>query len=433
MKFVLLLLDIILIFFIKILKNYERKYILVKCNKYYLKRSFNVKRNIKILNFLNLCNSRKFFKLYMTRKFKYKYRNTLEKRKRKGHIKNQINQKLKKKHSAYIVITEKLSKLDPDQKYFKYDKNILKEYENIKDIYKNRKLGRKFNQFNYWYSSNKKEAKINYSRHVNFAITNNKFNFKNVFSYFHILEIVHEKFKNNPFYINGLQAFINKYYDPVTQKRIKFYDKIKEQLEIKKKNGDINKEKDTKKNIYEKGNKSETEENLDNINITSETQKDDKINKKEDAENSNNNLDIIDENELKNDQIDDTNNFQNDEQLEKEGVTKSKSEFFELIKNNIGTLTYSHEVNDDSSFKLFGSSTSCILKKNAPLAYDIKNPFMKSKLSSKRRRFKERKLFDIINFKCKNRKERLMLNAVRKLSKRKMKNEKYVLDSLKVA
>ncbi|CRH02299.1 conserved Plasmodium protein, unknown function [Plasmodium relictum] len=429
MKFNFILIELILIFLIKILKNYETSYFLVKCNKDYLKRSFNVKRNIKILNFLNLYNSRKLFKLYMTKKFKYKYKNTLEKRKRKGHIRNQINQKLKKKHSAYIVITEKLCKLDPDQKYFKYDKNILKEFENIKDIYKNKKLGRKFNQYNYWYSSNKKEAKVNYSRHVNFAITKNNFNFKNVFSYFHILEIVHEKFKNNPFYINGLQSFINKYYDPVTQKRIKFYDKFKEQLEIKKKNGDINKKKETQENSYEIDKKNETKKDLGKINTTNVTQKiDDEINKKNDDT-----LDILGETEKnENDQVNGTNQSQNDdEKLKKEEVIDSKK-FFEMIKKNLDELTYSNEVSDDSSFKLFGSSSSCILKKNAPLAYDIKNPFMKSKLSSKRRRFKERKLFDIINFKCKNRKERLMLNAVRKLAKRKLQNEKYVLDSLEV-
>ncbi|SBS90049.1 conserved Plasmodium protein, unknown function [Plasmodium malariae] len=366
-------------------------------------------RNNKTLNFLKVGNNNytDFFKLYMTKKFKYKYKNFVEKRIKKGRIRNEINQKLKKKNSAYIVITEKLSKLDPDQKYFKYDKNILKEYENIKDIYKNKKLGRKFNQYDYWYSSRKKEAKYNYSRHVNFTITENKFNFKNVFSYFHILEIVHEKFKNNSFYINGLQSFINKYYDPVTQKRIKYYDKIKEQIELKKKNGAVITKQNDKKQKEDECKAINKRENVNILSVLESLE-----NTKEKQENSNEKEESGEE-----------------KQVNKYAIT-SKKEFFEMIKKNLSEFEYSNDVDDDGSFKLFGSSTSCILKKNGPIAYDIKNPFMKSKLSSKRRRFKERKLFDIINFKCKNRRERLMQNAVRKLSRRKLKDEKYILDPM---
>ncbi|GAB68718.1 hypothetical protein PCYB_141460 [Plasmodium cynomolgi strain B] len=296
------------------------------------------------------------------------------------------------------MITEKLSKLDPEQKYFKYDKNILKEYENIKNIYKNKKLGRKFNQFDYWYSSKKKEAKYNYSRHVNFTITENKFNFRNVFSYFHILEVVHEKFKNNAFYINGLQSFINKYYDPVTQKRIKYYDKIREQLELRKKNGG-----DKTEEAYQKEGASVdggiTGEGKQNYVVPSsgsskEGGKNSKSSKKE-ALRSEEKMECT------------------KKQAEKDTFT-SKKEFFEMIKKNLSEFEYSNE-------------------KNGPIAYDIKNPFMKSKMSSKRRRFKERRLFDIINFKCKNKRERLMQTAVRKLAKRKMKDEKYILDPMEPA
>lgn len=119
----------------------------------------------------------------------------------------------------------------------------------------------------------------------------------------------------------------------------------------------------------------------------------------------------------------------NEEKQRNDGI-KSKKDIFEMIKENLNDFQCENTVNEDSSFKLFGSSTSCLLKKNGPIAYDIKNPFMKSKLSSKRRRYKERKLFDIINFKCKNRQERLMQTAVRKLAKRKLKNENYILDGM---
>ncbi|SOV17355.1 conserved Plasmodium protein, unknown function [Plasmodium sp. gorilla clade G2] len=373
-------------------------------NKTYTKGT----HNNKTYNILNIYKTKDAFKLYMTKKFKYKYRNTLEKRIKKGQKRNEIYQKLKKKHSAYIVITEKLSKLDPNQEYFKYDKNILKEYENIPDIYKNKKLGRKFNQYDYWYSSKKKEAKYNYSRHVNFAITENKFNFKNVFSYFHILEIVHEKFKNNSFYINGLQSFINKYYDPITQKRIKFYDKIKEMHEMKSKKGEhINDENnDTDNNAKKK---------LDNIDNNNKMDSD----KDNSKDISKNNKDTSLNEELK----------QNDEHKERKNL--SKLDMFEIIKMNIDGYMHKNEVNpEDSSFTLFGSNTSCLLKKKrSPVAYDISCPFRKSPLSSKRRRQKEKKLFDIINFNCKTRKERLMLNAVKRLSIKKLKGEDYILDA----
>ncbi|KEG04386.1 hypothetical protein YYE_01292 [Plasmodium vinckei vinckei] len=387
MRWALNILKLIIIIFIEIPKYYE-KYPFVLCNISYMSNNktngYN-KVNKNGFTFLNVINNNYYknaSKLYMTKKFKYKYKNSLEKRIRKGRIRNEINQKLKKKNSAYMVITEKLSKLDPDQIYFKYDKNILKEYENIKDIYKNKKLGRKFNLFDYWYSSNKKEAKYNYSRHVNYTITENKFNFKNVFSYFHILEVVHERFKNNAFYINGLQSFINKYYDPVTGKRVKSYDRYKESLEMMKNN--------------DKGNENDKKPEKNNIPMNT-IKKDSKKNNEE---------------KQRNDEI------------------KSKKDIFEMMKESINDFQCENTVNEDSSFKLFGSSTSCLLKKNAPIAYDIKNPFMKSKLSSKRRRFKERKLFDIINFKCKNRQERLMQTAVRKLAKKKLKNEKYILDGM---
>ncbi|KAI4834624.1 protein AMR3 [Plasmodium brasilianum] len=408
MKFILILFK--LIFLLQNLKKHEKVF-LVMCTSDYIVKEVSCcpNRNNKTLNFLKVGNNNytDFFKLYMTKKFKYKYKNFVEKRIKKGRIRNEINQKLKKKNSAYIVITEKLSKLDPDQKYFKYDKNILKEYENIKDIYKNKKLGRKFNQYDYWYSSRKKEAKYNYSRHVNFTITENKFNFKNVFSYFHILEIVHEKFKNNSFYINGLQSFINKYYDPVTQKRIKYYDKIKEQIELKKKNGAVITKQNDKKQKEDECKAINKRENVNILSVLESLE-----NTKEKQENSNEKEESGEE-----------------KQVNKYAIT-SKKEFFEMIKKNLSEFEYSNDVDDDGSFKLFGSSTSCILKKNGPIAYDIKNPFMKSKLSSKRRRFKERKLFDIINFKCKNRRERLMQNAVRKLSRRKLKDEKYILDPM---
>ncbi|SCM25854.1 conserved Plasmodium protein, unknown function [Plasmodium chabaudi chabaudi] len=387
MRWALNILKLILIIIIEIPKYYE-KFPFVLCNISYMsnnKRNGYNKMNKNAFTFLNVINNnyrKNASKLYMTKKFKYKYKNSLEKRIRKGRIRNEINQKLKKKNSAYMVITEKLSKLDPDQIYFKYDKNILKEYENIKDIYKNKKLGRKFNQFDYWYSSNKKEAKYNYSRHVNYTITENNFNFKNVFSYFHILEVVHERFKNNAFYINGLQSFINKYYDPATGKRVKSYDRFKESLERMKNN--------------DKGNENDKKLKKDDMPMNT-IKKDIKTNNEE---------------KQKNDEI------------------KSKKDIFEMIKENLNDFQCENTVNEDSSFKLFGSSTSCLLKKNGPIAYDIKNPFMKSKLSSKRRRFKERKLFDIINFKCKNRQERLMQTAVRKLAKRKLKNEKYILDGM---
>ncbi|KJP90102.1 hypothetical protein AK88_00271 [Plasmodium fragile] len=386
--------------------------------KQVVEKVFHQRGYKRIFHFLPIQNSfKQGSKLFMTKKFKYKYKNSLERRIRKGRIRNEINQKLKKKHSAYIMITEKLSKLDPEQKYFKYDKNILKEYENIKDIYKNKKLGRKFNQFDYWYSSKKKEAKYNYSRHVNFTITENKFNFKNVFSYFHILEVVHEKFKNNAFYINGLQSFINKYYDPVTQKRIKYYDKIREQLELKKKNGE-NKTEETHKKEGGSMDDSHTGEVKQNYVAPSSGSS------KEGG---------------KNDQSFQEDTIKRDDKLEdpkmqaKDDTVTSKKEFFEMIKKNLSEFEYSNEVSEDSSFKLFGSPTSCLLKKNGPIAYDIKNPFMKSKMSSKRRRFKQRRLFDIINFKCKNRRERLMQTAVRKLAKRKLKDEKYILDPMEPA
>ncbi|EDL47254.1 hypothetical protein, conserved [Plasmodium vivax] len=377
-------------------------------------------------------------KLFMTKKFKYKYKNSLERRIRKGRIRNEINQKLKKKHSAYIMITEKLSKLDPEQKYFKYDKNILKEYENIKNIYKNRKLGRKFNQFDYWYSSKKKEARYNYSRHVNFTITENKFNFKNVFSYFHILEVVHEKFKNNAFYINGLQSFINKYYDPVTQKRIKYYDKIREQLEMRKKNGGKKSEAADQKEgaSVDDGASGELKQSCapPSSDSSEEGVKDGQpfqegTLKSEDKTECTKVQAEKDTSTLKKD----TSTSKRDDFTPKKDTSTPKKEFFEMIQKNLSEFEYSNEVSEDSSFKLFGSPTSCLLKKNGPIAYDIKNPFMKSKMSSKRRRFKERKLFDIINFKCKNKQERLMQTAVRKLAKRKMKDEKYILDPMEPA
>ncbi|SPJ11773.1 conserved Plasmodium protein, unknown function [Plasmodium sp. DRC-Itaito] len=399
--------------------------------------------NNKTYNILNIYKTKDAFKLYMTKKFKYKYRNTLEKRIKKGRIRNEIYQKLKKKHSAYIVITEKLSKLDPNQEYFKYDKNILKEYENIPDIYKNKKLGRKFNQYDYWYSSKKKEAKYNYSRHVNFAIPENKFNFKNVFSYFHILEIVHEKFKNNSFYINGLQSFINKYYDPITQKRIKYYDKIKEMYKMKNKNGE-NKNGENKngenKNDENKNDENINDENKNGENINDENINDEKNDTDSDAKKkldniSNNNKIDIDKDNTKD--ISKQNNDtslnkelqQNEEQKERKNL--SKLDMFEIIKRNIDGHMYSNEVNpEDSSFTLFGSDSSCLLKKKrAPVAYNINCPFRKSAISSKRRRQKEKKLFDIINFNCKTRKERLMLNAVRRLSIKKLKGEDYILDA----
>ncbi|GAW83259.1 hypothetical protein, conserved [Plasmodium gonderi] len=433
MIFILIAFEVVLIISTQFFKNYDIPF-LHSCNATYVaKKTFNEKSGDFFYNFLSTHNNlKKFSKLFMTKKFKYKYKNSLEKRIRKGRIRNEINQKLKKKNSAYIVITEKLSKLDPEQKYFKYDKNILKEYENIKDIYKNKKLGRKFNQYDYWYSSKKKEAKNNYSRHVNFAITENKFNFKNVFSYFHILEIVHEKFKNNSFYINGLQSFINKYYDPVTQKRIKYYDKIKEQIEMRKKNGEGKSKQNDEKgtSLLNSSEKRKVEGNnlslLDDL--TNEKVKT-VVSPQDDASLNEGIRNILSQN---------TSQKNEDEQSCKEiqakkNTIKTKKEFFEMIKKNLSELQYSNEVNEDSSFTLFGSSTSCLLKKNGPIAYDIKNPFMKSKMSSKRRRFKERKLFDIINFKCKNRRERLMQTAVRKLAKRKLKNENYILDPMEPA
>ncbi|SCQ16693.1 conserved Plasmodium protein, unknown function [Plasmodium ovale] len=419
MRFFVVLFKLVFIFLIKITNNYEKLFFVI-CNTDYISKGVQQRGgNSNIFTFLNIHNkSKDNFKLYMTKKFKYKYKNTLEKRIKKGKIRNEINQKLKKKHSAYIVITEKLSKLDPEQKYFKYDKNILKEYENIKDIYKNKKLKRKFNQYDYWYSSKKKEAKYNYSRHVNFTITENKFNFKNVFSYFHILEIVHEKFKNNSFYINGLQSFINKYYDPVTQKRIKFYDKIREKIEMKKRNGKDTSDQDAEKEKEEKGKEKEQEQE----------------HVREGTNKSNSVLPIQDGIEKENHDtlpVGDNSPQNSNRTMVVEGDNSaSRKEFFEMIKKNLSEHEYSNEVNNDWSFKLFGSSTSCLLKKNAPMPYDIRNPFMKTKFSSKRRRYKERKLFDIINFKCKSRRERLMQNAVRKLARRKLKDEQYILDPM---
>lgn len=416
MKLWHLLFELTILIIIKIILNSSNLSIVI-CfmNGNYLNKTYTKStHNNKTYNILNINKTKDAFKLYMTKKFKYKYRNTLEKRIKKGKIRNEIYQKLKKKHSAYIVITEKLSKLDPNQEYFKYDKNILKEYENIPDIYKNKKLGRKFNQYDYWYSSKKKEAKYNYSRHVNFAITENKFNFKNVFSYFHILEIVHEKFKNNSFYINGLQSFINKYYDPITQKRIKFYDKIKEMHEMKNKKGqNINDE-----NINDEKNDTDNNAKKKRDNISNNNNKVD-IDKDNAKDISKQNKDTSLNEELK----------QYEEQKERE--LPSKLDMFEIIKRNIDGYMYSNEVNpEDSSFTLFGSDTSCLVKKKrAPVAYNINCPFRKSPLSSKRRRQKEKKLFDIINFNCKTRKERLMLNAVRRLSIKKLKGEDYILDA----
>ncbi|EUD65008.1 hypothetical protein C922_04636 [Plasmodium inui San Antonio 1] len=418
MRFPVITFNVVLIILTQLMKNFGKTF-LSTCGATQVVKNVSHQRGCKrIFHFLTTQSSfKQGSKLFMTKKFKYKYKNSLERRIRKGRIRNEINQKLKKKNSAYIMITEKLSKLDPEQKYFKYDKNILKEYENIKDIYKNKKLGRKFNQFDYWYSSKKKEAKYNYSRHVNFTITENKFNFKNVFSYFHILEIVHEKFKNNAFYINGLQSFINKYYDPITQKRIKYYDKIREQLELRKKNGGDKTEETHQKegDSVDDGYTGEVKQNY--VAPTRGSSK----------------------KEVKNGQSSQEGTLKSEDKMEctkmqaKKDTLTSKKEFFEMIQKNLSEFEYSNEVSEDSSFKLFGSSTSCLLKKNGPIAYDIKNPFMKSKMSSKRRRFKERKLFDIINFKCKNRRERLMQTAVRKLAKRKMKDEKYILDPMEPA
>lgn len=418
MRFLLITFKVVLIFLIELMKNHDKTFLSICGAKQIVEKDFHQKGGKRIFHFLTPQSSfKQGSKLFMTKKFKYKYKNSLERRIRKGRIRNEINQKLKKKNSAYIMITEKLSKLDPEQKYFKYDKNILKEYENIKNIYKNKKLGRKFNQFDYWYSSRKKEAKYNYSRHVNFTITENKFNFKNVFSYFHILEVVHEKFKNNAFYINGLQSFINKYYDPVTGKRIKYYDKIREQLELKKKNG---------------GPKDEVACDKEGASVDGVSEEKVKSNYVPTSSGSS-------EEEVKKNQCYQEGTVKNEDKMEcikkerEKDTCTSKKEFFEMIEKNLREFEYSNEVSEDGSFKLFGSPTSCLLKKNGPVAYDIRNLFMKSKMSSKRRRFKERKLFDIINFKCKNRRERLMQTAVRKLAKRKMKDEKYILDPMEPA
>ncbi|ANQ09723.1 Uncharacterized protein PCOAH_00037740 [Plasmodium coatneyi] len=418
MRFLLITFNIVLIIFTQLMKKSDKTFLLTCGAKQVVEKVLQQKGCKRVFPFLTPQSSfKQGSKLFMTKKFKYKYKNSLERRIRKGRIRNEINQKLKKKNSAYIMITEKLSKLDPEQKYFKYDKNILKEYENIKDIYKNKKLGRKFNQFDYWYSSRKKEAKYNYSRHVNFTITENKFNFKNVFSYFHILEVVHEKFKNNAFYINGLQSFINKYYDPVTGKRIKYYDKIREQLELKKKNGEHKKEETCQKEGT----------SVDAVSAGEVKQK--YVPNENDSSKEGG----------KNDQPSQEGTLKSEDKMEstkkqtENDTYASKKEFFEMIQKNLSEFEYANEVSEDGSFKLFGSPTSCLLKKNGPIAYDIKNPFMKTKMSSKRRRFKERKLFDIINFKCKNRRERQMQTAVRKLAKRKMKGEKYILDPMEPA
>lgn len=157
------------------------------------------------------------------------------------------------------------------------------------------------------------------------------------FSYFHILEIVHEKFKNNSFYINGLQSFINKYYDPITQKRIKFYDKIKEMHEMKNKKG----------------------QNINDENINDEkNDTDNNAKKKRDNISNNNNKVDIDKDNAKDISKQNNDTSLNEElkqyEEQKERELPSKLDMFEIIKRNIDGYMYSNEVNpEDSSFTLF--------------------------------------------------------------------------------
>uniref|UniRef100_A0A3B0MU34 Uncharacterized protein n=1 Tax=Theileria annulata TaxID=5874 RepID=A0A3B0MU34_THEAN len=297
--------------------------------------------------------------LYMTRKVTYGYRYDPEKVRKKGTVRSKIYFDMWKDKDPYYVIHKFLYENDPDNKNFKYDIDLAKKVKCKRNIFAHYKKDNRLRFF--WYASRKNYSKGPFSRYINFAIDRNEFRFSKLHSYFHILPYVHEHYKDDPRYIYFMNRFLSR------------HGRIAEFKRLSSANNSSNSTDDKDKDAIN---------SADSVNDSSGV----------------------------------TKTWYSRDITWKEIMAKAKMEEEELF-SKISTEPIKVDLGNDRSFtvkrdgfKVHGEYYSKINKKNRETPYDIYSPFLRTKHSSRRRRYREKIPIDP-SLRFKTRRERLIHNA----------------------
>eukprot|EP00375_Theileria_parva_P000380 XP_763049.1 hypothetical protein [Theileria parva strain Muguga] len=308
--------------------------------------------------------------LCMTRKVRYGYRYNSEKVRKKGTVRSKIYFDMWKDKNPYYVIHKFLYENDPDNKNFNYDIDLARKVKCKRNIFAHYKKDNKLRFF--WYASRKNYAKGPVSRYINFALDRNEFRFSKLHSYFHILPYVHQHYKDDPRYIYFMNRFLGRHGRIAQFKRML------------------------------RGISDNTTDSSGNTTVNSGNN----VNSAESAGTE-------DSPEAANNTI---KKWYSRDITWKEVIAKGKREEEELyskfsadpIRIDLGNGR-SFTVKPDG-FKVHGEYYSKINKKNRATPYDIYSPFLRTKHSSRRRRYREKIPLDP-SLRFKTRRERILHNA----------------------
>ncbi|UKK01693.2 hypothetical protein MACK_001046 [Theileria orientalis] len=306
----------------------------------------------------------------MSRKVRYGYRYNAEKVRQKGTVRSKIYFDMWKDKNPYYVIHKFLYENDPDNTNFNYDIDLARKVKCRRNIFAHYKKDNRLRFF--WYASRKNTAKGPCSRYINYALDRNEFRFSKLYSFFHILPYVHEHYKDDPRYIYFMNRFLSRH------GRVAAFKRMNASSSPDGTNCDVDAGDDSGRvdtsSYGNSGNSSDNTSNADNPIRYRRTIG------------------------------------------WKEMLLKAKTEEEELFKR-ISTEPIVVDLGNGRSFtvkrdgfKVYGEYYSKIDKKNRKTPYDIYSPFLKTKHTSRRRRYRQKIPLDP-SLRCKTRRERILKNA----------------------
>lgn len=136
---------------------------------------------------------------------RYNYKYSTQYLKKKGDIKTKRYFEMWKDYDPYYVIHKFLHKNDPDNPNFKYDLALATRPTCKYNLFKHYKKAPGFRFF--WYGSHKKSPSGSINRYINYK-NRNEFRFSKLRSFYHLLDYVHPKYKDNPIYIYYMNKFL---------------------------------------------------------------------------------------------------------------------------------------------------------------------------------------------------------------------------------
>nr|PVC50807.1 hypothetical protein MACL_00002013 [Theileria orientalis] len=322
--------------------------------------------------------------LFMSRKVRYGYRYNAEKVRKKGTVRSKIYFDMWKDKNPYYVIHKFMYENDPDNANFNYDIDLARKVKCRRNIFAHYKKDNRLRFF--WYASRKNTAKGPCSRYINYALDRNEFRFSKLHSFFHILPYVHEHYKDDPRYIYFMNRFLSRHGRVAAFKRMNASN-----------NGTAEGVLDGRISGLGRDGTTSSVDTRDDSSID--------VGSHGNSPNS----------------ADNTSGSDGPIRYRrtiswKDMLLKAKAEEEELFKR-ISTEPVVVDLGNGRSFtvkrdgfKVYGEYYSKIDKKNRKTPYDIYSPFLKTKHTSRRRRYREKIPLDP-SLRCKTRRERILKNA----------------------